>query len=174
MTLDEYHRLIESGGFDEDTRVELIGGLIVAMSPKTPAHEKVLTWLTKWLYANADLTRYQIRSQGPLTLADSEPEPDLTLVAQGTPEPYHPATAALVIEVAVSSRRRDLHDKPRLYAAAGVPDYWVIDVDAGRAVAHRDPGPEDYRTVEELGGEDALTAAALAQSVRVADILAAA
>lgn len=174
MPVDEYHRLIESGGLDEDARVELLGGLIVAMSPKTPNHENVLTWLTEWLYAHADLTRYEIRVQSPLTLSDSEPEPDMAVVERGTAAPYHPATAALVIEVAVSSQRRDLQDKPPLYAVAGVPDYWVIDVDNRQAWTHREPAANGYASVERLGEHDELTAAALARSVRVADVLAAA
>lgn len=174
MTLDQYHQMIESGGFDADARVELIGGLIVAMSPKTAAHENVIAWLDEWLGAQADPTRYQVRTQSALTLTDSEPEPDVLMFERDAPRPYHPGTAALVIEVCVSSHRRDLREKPPLYAAAGVLDYWVIDVDGREAWTHRDPGPKGYDTVERLSGADELTAAALAQSVRVADVLAAA
>ncbi|MBA3860457.1 MAG: hypothetical protein H0X56_00655 [Solirubrobacterales bacterium] len=53
-------------------------------------------------------------------------------------------------------------------------DYWVIDVDAGRAWTHRDPGPKGYDTVQRLSGADELTAAALAQRVSVTNVLAAA
>jgi len=177
MSVDEYHRLIESGGLAEDARIELLGGLVVAMSPKTRAHEDVVTWLTEWLYAHADLSRHQVRVQSPLPLPGSEPEPDLALIDREAPRPYHPASAVLVIEVVVSSQRRDLHDKPPLYAAAAVPDLWVIDLDAGQAWVHRDPGPQGYATVRRLGGDDdALEAAALARTpaLHVGDVLGAA
>ena len=54
FSLDEYHQLIESGGLDEDMRVELIDGLIVEMSPKSPEHENVLAWLTERLFDAVD------------------------------------------------------------------------------------------------------------------------
>lgn len=113
---------------------------------------------------------------GALTLtdSDSEPEPDVLMFERDAPRPYHPGTAALVIEVCVSSHRRDLREKPPLYAAAGVVDYWVIDVDGREAWTHRDPGPKGYGTVERLSGADELTATALAQSVRVTNVLSAA
>lgn len=169
MPLDRYHQLIESGALDENARVEMLGGLIVAMSPKTPAHERTIRWLNRWLFAHSDEDRYEVAVQNALTLADSEPEPDLALLERGAPEPYHPATAALVIEVCVSSHRRDLREKPSLYAAAGVPDYWVVDVDGRRAVHHSDPGPGGYATVREV---DVLTAGALPQqNLPVADVL---
>jgi Uma2 family endonuclease len=148
LTADEYHQLVESGGFGEDTRVELIDGLILDMSPKTPAHERVISRLAQRFYAEIDLDRYEIRVGAPLSLGNSEPEPDLVVLDRAVPHPYHPATAELVVEVAVSSRRRDLRVKPRLYPSAGVPVYWVVDVDGGRAVAHADPVDGEYRRVE--------------------------
>jgi Uma2 family endonuclease len=148
LTAEEYHRMIESGGFDEDSRIELIDGLLLDMSPKTPEHENVIAYLAGRLFGELDLDRYQPRVGAPLSIGDSEPEPDLTVIERGTEQPYHHATAALVIEVAVSSHRRDLRTKPAVYARAGVPLYWVIDVEGGRAVAHTDPGPEGYASVE--------------------------
>jgi Uma2 family endonuclease len=122
-TSAEYHRLIESGGFDEDSRVELLDGLLLAMSPKTREHEQALSFLMRWLIRGLD-DAYEVRAAGPLSLTDgTEPEPDLAVIAPGTSRPYHPAGAALVIEVAVSSQRRDLTVKAPRYAAAGVPVY---------------------------------------------------
>jgi hypothetical protein len=68
-------------------------------------------------------------------LEDSEPEPDLAVIALNAPRPYHPATATLIVEVAVSSLRRDLGTKAELYARASVPQYWVLG--AGSAAPHR-------------------------------------
>jgi Uma2 family endonuclease len=158
FSLDQYHQLVESGGLDEDTRIELIDGLLVDMSPKTREHEAAIRWLTRLLYAEVDHERFEVLVAAPLTLGASEPEPDLAVVAVDTPRPYHPGTAALVIEVSVSSRRRDLGVKPRIYAQAGVPLYWVIDVDGRRAVAHSHPGPDGYASVETAGPDGELTA----------------
>jgi Uma2 family endonuclease len=172
LTADEYHQLIESGGFDEDARIELIDGLLVDMSPKTREHEQAIAWLLKRFFAEIDVSRYEIRVGAPLSLGASEPEPDLIVVDPASDRPYHPATAALVVEVAVSSQRRDLRVKPRLYAAAGVPVYWVIDVDGGRAVMHSEPAGDHYERVEV---ESELTAPHVGLApLPVADVLAAA
>jgi Uma2 family endonuclease len=148
MSADEYHQLIDSGGLDEDTRIELIDGLLLDMSPKSPAHENVIAWLLEVLVLGIDRQRYRVRPTAPLSLGSSEPEPDITVVERDVDAPYHPATAALVIEIAVSSQRRDLRVKPAIYARAGIPLYWVIDLDGGRAVAHTDPSAGGYRSVE--------------------------
>jgi Uma2 family endonuclease len=172
MSADDYHRLIDSGSLDEDLRVELIDGLLLDMSPKSPAHENVIIFFSRQLFTGLDLDRYDVRVAAPLSIGDSEPEPDLAVVERGTPQPYHPATAALVIEVAVSSQRRDLRAKPAIYARAGVPLYWVVDVDGGRAVAHTDPIDGGYRSVEIV---TELSAAQIGLApIAVADMLAAA
>ena len=142
-SLDDYHRLIDAGVFGEDERVELLDGILVRMSPKTPRHERAVRWLARWLIRALD-EPYEVGVGNPLTIGSSEPEPDLVVFERGTPEPYHPATAVLVIEVAVSSRQRDLVAKPSVYVAAGIPEYWVFDVDAERLVIHRQPGSDGY------------------------------
>jgi Uma2 family endonuclease len=175
LSADEYHRMIESGGLDENTRVELIEGLILDMSPKSPAHERAIAWLLEVLVLGIDRDRYQVRVGAPLSLGDSEPEPDLTVIERGVDRPYHPATAALAVEIAHSSQRRDLRVKPKLYAAAGVPVYWVIDLDGHRAVAHTDPVDGAYEHVQVLAESDLLSAPQIGlAAIAVADVLAAA
>src|SRR5215204_5443078 len=98
-SLEEYHQLIESGGFDDNARVELIDGLLVDMSPRTREHENALAWLDHVLQVSLDYERFQIRTAMALTLETSEPEPDLAVVDAAAPRPYYPGTAALVIEV---------------------------------------------------------------------------
>jgi len=161
-SLDAYHRVIELGAFDEDERVELLHGLLVRMGPKTPSHERARRWLSYWLVAGVDRATHEVGVGCPLTLADSEPEPDFTVLERGTPSPYHPATAALVIEVAVSSLQRDLRVKPPLYAAAEVPEYWVIDVDGRRLVVHRSPGLDGYGEIVEVAADEQLAARSVA------------
>ena len=121
LTAEQYHLLIESGAFDEKSRVELIDGLLLDMSPKTPAHERAIRWLVRELSRSLDLDRFELGVGAPLSIGDSEPEPDLIVLERGTPQPYHPATAALVVEIAFSSQRRVLRAKPPIYARAGAP-----------------------------------------------------
>lgn len=149
-SLEEYHQLIESGGLDEDARVELLDGWMVDMSPKTPRHERAVRALVRWLrLIDSDL--YEVGFGSPLTLAASEPEPDVAVFERGAPAPYHPASAVLVIEVAVSSLSRDLAVKSTLYASAGVSEYWVVDLDGRRVLVHRRPAGDRYAERFELG-----------------------
>jgi Uma2 family endonuclease len=174
-SLEEYHRLIEAGGFDDAERVELLDGLLVRMSPKTPRHERAVRWLAGWLIRALDAQRYTVGVAGPLTLGTSEPEPDLAVIERGTPEPYHPAGAALVIEAAVSLLSRDLGVKTALYAAAAIPEYWVLDLAGRRLVVHREPADDGYAQRFEAGADATVTAASLAlPPLAVAELLAAA
>ena len=157
-TLDEYHQLIESGGFDEDSRVELINGFLADMSPKTPDHENTIRWLTRFVVSGTDGDRFNVGIGAPLTIGGSEPEPDVTVVERSTPAPYHPATAALVIEVSFSSLHRDLREKPPIYAEAGVPVYWVVDLHGSRVVVHTDPRDAEYTSIEIVGPDGELRA----------------
>ena len=161
LSLAEYHRLIESGGLDEDARVELIDGLLVAMSPKTPAHEGALNWLLAWLFARVDQRRYTVRAGSPLTLAGSEPEPDLSVVERGTPTPYHPASAALVVEISHSSLRHDLGPKAAVYASANVNELWVVDLDGGRVLVHRHARGEEWAEIRVAPADGHVTADAV-------------
>jgi Uma2 family endonuclease len=162
LSTDEYHRLIEAGVFDEDARLELIDGLLVQTSPKTREHENAVAWLARWLMPAVDPAGHEVRVGGPLTLEGSEPEPDLTVIPRSTPRPYHPASAALVVEVSVSSRRRDLQQKPGLYARAGVTEYWVVDIDRRRVVVHRGPRGAGYDEIVEVADDGRVAAADVA------------
>jgi Uma2 family endonuclease len=175
FSLEEYHRLIEAGGFDEDARVELIDGLLVDMSPKSPAHENAIAWLLRVLMRSVDLDRFEVRVSAALTTGTSEPEPDIMVIEPDAPRPYHPGTAVLIIEVAVSSQKRDLRHKPPIYAAAGVPDYWVVDLDGRRVVVHGSPRDGGYERVEVVGPNGELVASRLElPPISVAELLAAA
>jgi Uma2 family endonuclease len=165
LSLDAYHRLVEAGCFADGPRVELIEGVVVSMSSRTPEHEAAVEWLAEWLrdaVAAAEGLRARVRVTGPLTLPDgSEPEPDLTVVRSGTPRPHHPASAELVVEVALSSVRIDRHAKARVYATAGIREYWVVDLIARCLVCHRAPVDGGYRDVATLGEHDRLSPLAL-------------
>lgn len=155
----EFERLVALG-FYEDTNIELVGGVLVEMSPQGPWHNTVIRWLNRMLVEAAG-DRYEVGVQVPLAVdAVSLPEPDFVVVPAGRFVHSHPDRAVLVIEVAYSSQPFDLGEKARRYAWAGYPEYWVVDLVNRVVHAHRDPSPEGWQTVRQVG-EGILTAAAL-------------
>ncbi len=134
--------MIETGILDEDEHVELLEGEIVQMSPQEKPHARALGKLTRWFVKGVG-DEYVVRPQLPLTLPDSEPEPDLAIVradAEAAAE-RHPRSALLVIEIADSSARYDLVVKSRIYARADIPEYWVVLVKERAVEVLRDPDP---------------------------------
>jgi Putative restriction endonuclease len=94
---------------------------------------------------------------------------------RGTPKPYHPSGAVLVIEVAASSPAVDLAVKAPLYASAAIAEYWVLDLDGARLFVHRDPRADGYGERAELNSADSVAAQALPlPSLRVSEALTAA
>ena len=145
LTRTQYDALVDTGVLDGEP-VELLGGVLVEVSPQGDAHARAVTRLTRWLVPLLP-DPWVLRVQMPLAAtADSEPEPDLAVVRE--PPTGHPATAALTIEIADSSHRTDLLYKRALYAAAGVDQYWVVDLRRREVVVHFDPGGDvGYGTV---------------------------
>lgn len=178
-TVDEFTRLGDLGLF-EGRRAMLIAGEIIEEGPMNPPHRIALE-VTGTAVRAAFGSGWRFCGQMPLVLGQTtDPEPDFAVVpgpARGAAA--HPTTAALVIEVADSSLRYDLTDKMSLYAAGGIPDYWVLNVAGRRLVVHRGPQPDPdqrfghgYGRVTELGPADAVSPlAAPAATVRVADLL---
>lgn len=177
LTVEEYHRMIDAGILDEDEHVELLEGVMVAMRPQGIPHVKAITTLGRLMWRATEGTALEVRPQVPLTLARSEPEPDLAITETRAawPRGRHPETALLVVEVASDSLRKDLGPKAAIYAEAGVTEYWVIDVE--RQVIHVHTGPDvagrRYATLRAVAPGDTLTCAALpALVVVVADLFA--
>ncbi len=175
MSLDDYHRLIDAGAFEDFPNCELIDGVLVRKDVKSREHENAIEWLLRWLMNNVDQECFSVRVASSLTLEGSEPEPDLSVIPRTAPRPYHPATAALAIEVSWSSLRRDLNRKAELYAEAGVDEYWVFDVHARRVVVHRKPREGSYGEVRQLrSGERIAGTQAGLPELEVDDLLTAA
>jgi Uma2 family endonuclease len=127
LTRTEYEALVLAGHF-EDERVELIEGEIWEMSPIGPDHAESVDRLNELLVTRF-AGRARVRVQAPMAIGDrSEPQPDLLLVERRSHAAAHPRAAHLAIEVAKSSLRRDRGVKAELYAAAGVPEYWVVNL----------------------------------------------
>jgi Uma2 family endonuclease len=123
----EYEQLVDAGSF-EGERVELIQGEILEMSPTGPDHDSTVDRLNELLVLR--LTgRARVRTQGSIAIGDhSEPVPDLLVLERRDYDDAHPSTALLAIEVARSSLRRDRGAKAALYAEAGIPEYWVVNL----------------------------------------------
>ena len=167
--------MIEAGTLGEDDHVQLIAGAVVAMTPQGPAHALVIQNLTR-LVAQGLAADLALRPQLPLTLPDdSEPEPDLAVVrlADARSREHHPRTALLVVEVAGDSLRLDRQTKAALYARAGIPEYWIVNLAESTVEVHGDPEPETgvYRAKAIASAEGTLASASVpGLRIDVADI----
>lgn len=148
-TVNDYHRMIEAGIL-QGRQVELLAGVVVDMSPETPIHYNTAKRSSRRLQKLfEDLA--DVRFNGPITLPnDSEPEPDVAIVR--LPESLYddrhpgPEDIFLVIEFAKSSLKKDTEEKPLIYSAAGIPDYWVVNFSKRELTVFRDPFEQGYRT----------------------------
>ena len=166
----EYERLVAMGAF-EDERVELLHGTLVAMSPQDPGHPSPIGQLTMLLVPSL-VGRALVRVQSPLVAVDeSEPEPDLAIVPLGDYRSAHPESASLVIEVAVSSGKKDRLVKAPLYACSGFTEYWLVDVPAGCIEVFRGPSTDGYRVTTRHGAGETIHVEAFPDvSVRIDDV----
>jgi Uma2 family endonuclease len=168
----EYDRLVGLGMF-EDERVELLYGVLVAMSPQGAPHATITAWFVQRLIRALD-DSFDVRGHSPLAASeDSEPEPDVSVAQRAIGELVHPQTALLVIEVAESSLRKDRQIKARLYAETGMPEYWIVDLtgDAIVVEVHTEPTATGYRRVELCGAGQVLRPTRLPGiAIAVADI----
>jgi Uma2 family endonuclease len=146
----EYDRLVGLGVFDEE-KIELIRGVLLEMTPEGPEHSHTISQLTRLLVLAVG-DRATVRVQHPLAASeDSEPEPDLALVLPRSYRKEHPKRALLLIEVAKSSLRRDREIKARLYAEAGVPEYWVVLLKKRIVEVYTAPMSGKYTRVKRCG-----------------------
>ena len=145
----EYDRAIEAGVFGPDARLELVEGAILAMGPQGSEHFTGIELVVDAL-RGAFGAGYRVRTQGPLAAGeDSEPEPDVAVVA-GDARSYrdaHPTSALLVVEVSDFSLHRDRTVKQRLYARCGIPEYWILALPEQCLEIYRDPAADGYRSV---------------------------
>jgi Uma2 family endonuclease len=156
LTVEDYYLLAEEGVLTPDSRTELLDGQIVDMFPIGPFYSDSVDWLSSQLN---DLRRgrWVVRTQGPVRLSKfSAPQPDVMLLK---PRRYRralpgPGDVLLLIEVADSSLQMDKSDKVPLYAQAGIPEVWVVDVPHTLVEVYRDPTPTGYatQTTVKLGG----------------------
>ena len=128
----DYFRMTEAGIFLPDERLELLNGAIYSMTPQNSRHAATIGIIAEFLTHHLS-PEYSIRIQMPLNIdPDSSPEPDLAVVP-GRPKEYihdHPHTALLVVEVSDTTLQRDQSLKSSIYAQAGIPEYWIVNLKA--------------------------------------------
>lgn len=176
---DDYHRMAELGLFG-DRRVELVEGTVIAMSAMKRPH-----WMTGQLAS--DLLRaafgpgFFVTMNMPSYLDEySEPEPDVAVVA-GSPRDYPegaPTTPVLVVEVAESSLEYDRSSKASLYAKAGIPEYWIVNLRERQVEVYQHPGPDEtqpsgfgYASRTDVPADGSLSPPGVSAQFAVADIL---
>ncbi len=181
ISVDRYNRMIAAGNITPDDRVELLEGLLVYKMSKSPPHR----------IANGKVRRaleplvppgWYLDTQEPITLDDSQPEPDAAVI-RGRTEDYstrhpQPDDIAIIIEVADSSLRRDREDKRRIYARNGIAVYWIVNVADRLIDVYTGPsGPvltPDYATTTTYRPGDAVPvviAGTAVGTVNVSDVL---
>jgi Uma2 family endonuclease len=131
FTVEQYHTFIQAGVFHPEERLELLEGWIVFKVTHNPLHDATVDQVQEAIRDRLSKD-WRIRVQSAITTPDSEPEPDV-VVARGPASRYsnnHPGGAdiALVVEVADSSLHRDRVEKGPIYARAGVPEYWIVNL----------------------------------------------
>ena len=178
--LREYYRLHDLCLFI-DQRVSLINGVVYQESPMNPPHETGVSKGTKTLEAVFQPAAY-VRVQLPIMLGQaSDPHPDLAVVV-GTYMTYatqHPTTALLVVEISDTTLAFDQGEKASLYAAGGIADYWIVDLNNRRVEVRRNPIADPsqaygwtYADVKVLTPGDTISPLALpTATIAVADLL---
>lgn len=159
LSVAEYHQL---GEFNENgRRTELIRGIVLEKTAKSPLHCSIASRLFKLILSKTP-PGFSVWKEEPLTLADSEPEPDVSVVRGGDADftAAHPHTAELVIEVAVSSPALD-RASATLYAEAAVKEYWIVLAGRQAVEVYRQPEDGVYREMRLHVAGETLTCASV-------------
>ena len=149
LTLDQYRLLVNSGQFDRATgQIELINGKIVRTNPQGPFHSDPIAELARWSYeVAADAFRIRIEKPIEFSELDSCPEPDIVWATRRRYADRHPRAEDihLLIEVSYSSKKFDAGEKLKLYARAGIKEYWLVDVSSQSIEVFSDPDAGEFR-----------------------------
>jgi Uma2 family endonuclease len=142
LTLLQYHTLVNEGVISND--VEFLEGVLIEKMPKSPLHEFIITQLVSLLQKHMR-PDFFVRKEGPISIQNSEPEPDISIV-RGKPSDYrlqHPQTAEFVAEISVSSQSIDFA-KAEIYARAKIPVYLIIDAAKNIVYLYTNPENDKY------------------------------
>ncbi|CAN5652444.1 Uma2 family endonuclease [soil metagenome] len=176
FSVDEFLQMTEAGILPEESGWEVIDGILVDKVTIGSKHASVVRRFTAFLYGVLG-DRFTVAVQGPIHIDDyNEPEPDIAILkyradfyAEAHPSP---ADTLLVVEVSDSSASLDREVKLGLYAEAGIPEVWLVDLKADAVERHTSPDNGRYHSIEinERGGSVASTAVE-GLTVEVTDIL---
>jgi Uma2 family endonuclease len=147
FTIEEYQQFLESQSADDLQRYELIRGVIYEMPPIGVEHASTVDILTRLLHIQLGNT-YLVRVQNPIQLEESQPQPDLTVIEWAKWDRTTLPTAesiSLVIEVAATTLTYDREVKALLYAEAGIPEYWLVNLPDKVIQHYQTPTQEGYR-----------------------------
>ena len=172
-TREEYDRMIATGIFHPEERLELIEGEIIAMTPQGSGHATAVR-LVEDALRTLFTSGWDVRVQMPLALdPESEPEPDIAVFTVRTGQRLAKPSASeinLLIEVAESSLVHDTTEKSALYAESGISEYWVVDLNSQTVLVHRGPKvARTWTTVTSHQRGEALRIAALPAIVLTVD-----
>jgi len=149
LSIDEYHLMAEAGIIRPDEKVEFIKGEILQMSPVGKEHAAVVRRINKLFNQILDTTKYIIDQQNPVKIPDhSEPEPDLVVVPHR--DDFYAETGVcskdvlLLIEVSDTTLQKDQFIKLPLYAEAGIPEVWIVDINSGKIYQYLRPQQDEY------------------------------
>ena len=171
-------KALEVAGLLEWDRFELIDGGLIPKVSKSHLHSIALLLLIEWLrkvFGYRHVEQEVSIDPGPLLNATNQPEPDALVLRRSAvelgAENAGPRDILLVAEVSVTSQDYDLGAKAALYASAGIPEYWVLDLTANRIVVHRNPSGERYNSILAYAADEAVSPlAAESASIRLNDL----
>jgi Uma2 family endonuclease len=155
LSRKDFNRMAELGIFG-DEHVELLHGLVVTVSPQGRSHLNVAAWLAQELSIQLGHS-VQVRPHSPVAANEwSQPEPDVAITHYRDTGDDYPNELLLVVEVANTSLRRDRNIKLGIYATMGIPEYWIVDVNAMTVEVFTQPTGESYGQRQVLGEGDTL------------------
>ncbi len=172
---ERYLQAFEAGVFGPEARVELIDGEVVEMSPQYSPHATALFLVEDAIRDAFDARLFHVRTQVPLDLGNrSQPEPAVAVV-RGKIRDYvkaHPTTAELVVEISDSTLKFDQTKKLALYAQAGIPEYWIVNLVESVVEVYRDPRGATYGSKSTYAAGDAMAPLVAPETtVAVSDLL---
>jgi Uma2 family endonuclease len=167
LSVEDVYRMVDAGVLREEDRVELIDGVLVDVSPPGSEHSGAVAWLTRHFVGGTQ--DVEVRVQDVLLVEGGFLLPDL-MVIDPLPRDRHPSTAALVVDVAVTTHRHDPWKAER-YARAGVGEYWIVDLPGRSVTVHRNPGRDGYGDTARYRDGDRVATPVGADDVDVAALL---
>ncbi len=178
ITLDEYEQMCLVGVFGPETHVELIRGVIVDMAPPGPEHEGSVTGLHLHFFEKVQRLALVWRQGNAIRLpnSNSRPQPDITLL-KWRDDLYRgkrptAEDVILLVEVSYSTLKYDSGAKLALYAEAGIPEYWIVNLVDKVVEVYADPGEGEYQSVRKVGRDVMLQLpGGLEASIAAADVL---